>query len=148
MNRYLTKICDQVVALLSPEHTTSIVWGDEDSGTESMDIDTDDDDRLFTYEVAKRNEQEESAVSRPGFQVIVSSVKRKSTSNPSKMNSGHISHCVVPANCTLDPSIFAPGLFHGETSQGFWTVDYVMRATQSQTYDHRSFTTLLLNQLL
>jgi hypothetical protein len=81
MCRYLTKMCDQVVALLSPEHTTSIVWGDEDSDTESMDVDTGDDDRLFTYEVAKRNEQEESAVSRPGFQVIVSSVKRKFTSN-------------------------------------------------------------------
>jgi len=74
-------MCDQVVALLSPEHTASIVWGDEDSDTESMDVDTGDDDRLFTYEVAKRNEQEESAVSRPGFQVIDSSVKRKRTYN-------------------------------------------------------------------
>ena len=79
--RYLTKMCDQVVALLSPKHTASIVWGDEDSDTESMDLDTGDDDRLFTYEVAKRNEQEESAVSRPGFQVIASPVKLKSTSN-------------------------------------------------------------------
>jgi hypothetical protein len=81
--RYLTKMCDQVVALLSPEHTASIVWGDEGSDTESIDVDTGDDDRLFTYEVAKRNEQEESALSRPGFQVMVSSVKSKSTSNPS-----------------------------------------------------------------
>jgi hypothetical protein len=79
--RYLTKMCDQVVALLSPEHSSSIVWGEEDSDMESMDIDTGDDDRLFTYQVAKRNEQEESAVLRPGFQVIVSSIKRKSTSN-------------------------------------------------------------------
>ena len=79
--RYLTKMCDQVVALLSPEHTASIVWGDKDNDTESMDVDTGDDDRFFAYEVAKRNEQEESVVSRPGFQVIISSVKRKSTSN-------------------------------------------------------------------
>ncbi len=84
VSRYLTKMCDQVVALLSPEHSASIVWGDDDSDTESVDIETGDDDRLFTYEVAKRNEQEESAVSRPGFQVIVSSVKRKSNSNLSK----------------------------------------------------------------
>jgi hypothetical protein len=62
-------MCDQVVALLSAEHSASIVWGDEDGDTESVDIDTGDDDRLFTYEVAKRKEQEESAVSRPGFQV-------------------------------------------------------------------------------
>ena len=68
--RYLTKMCDQVVALLSPEHAASVVWGEEDSDTESVDVDTGDDDRLFTYEVAKRNEQEESAATRPGFQVI------------------------------------------------------------------------------
>ena len=74
-------MCDQVVAFLSPEHTASIVWGDEDSDAESVDVDTADDGRLFTYEVAKRNEQEESAESRPGFQVIILSVKRKSTSN-------------------------------------------------------------------
>jgi hypothetical protein len=57
MNRYLTKICDQLIALLSPSHTTSLVWGDED--------------RLYTYEVAKQNEQEESASLRPGFKVVI-----------------------------------------------------------------------------
>jgi hypothetical protein len=71
------KICDQVVALLSAEHTASIVWGDEDNDTESMDIDAGDEDRLFTYEVAKRNEQEESAVSRPSFQVNLSPIGSK-----------------------------------------------------------------------
>ena len=67
--RYLTKMCDQVVALLSPEHTASFIWGDDDSDTESMDVDIGVDNRLFTCGVAKRNKQEESAVSRPGFQV-------------------------------------------------------------------------------
>jgi hypothetical protein len=70
--RYLTKMCDQLVALLSPEHTASIAWADEDSNMESVEIDTGDDDRLLTYEFTKRDEPE-SAVSRPGFQVIVSS---------------------------------------------------------------------------
>ena len=69
MTRYLTKICDQVIGLLSTAHSTSLVWGDEDSDTESIDIDDGDEDRLFTYEVAKRNEQEESAMLRPGFTV-------------------------------------------------------------------------------
>ncbi len=64
-------MCDQVVALLSAEHSTSLVWGDDEGDTDSVDIDPGDDDRLFTYEVAKRNEQDESAVSRRGFQVIV-----------------------------------------------------------------------------
>jgi len=43
--RYLTKICDQVVALLSAEHTASIVWGDEDEDDESIDVDPGDDDQ-------------------------------------------------------------------------------------------------------
>ncbi len=65
-------MCDQVVALLSAEHSASLVWGDDEGDTESVDTDPGEDDRLFTYEVEKRNEQEESAVSRPGFQVILS----------------------------------------------------------------------------
>jgi hypothetical protein len=68
-DRYLTKMCDQVVALLSPDHSASIVWNDEDGDTNSEDIDAGDSERLFTFEVAKTNEQEESAISRPGFQV-------------------------------------------------------------------------------
>jgi hypothetical protein len=56
------------VALLSPEQSASIVWND-DSDTESVDMDARDTDRLFTFEVAKRNEQEDSAIARPGFQV-------------------------------------------------------------------------------
>ena len=147
ISRYLTKMCDQVVALLSAEHSASIVWGEEDSDTDSVD-DSGDDDRLFTYEVAKRNEQEESAVSRPGFQVIYSSVKRKSTADLSKMNSRHISYYAIPPDYNLDPSISVPGLFHGETAQGFWTVTYVPQATRSLTLDQRTYTQLNLKKLL
>ncbi|KAH9991344.1 hypothetical protein BJV77DRAFT_1068323 [Russula vinacea] len=128
--RYLTKMCDQVVVLLSAEHSASIVWGDEDSDAES------------------RNEQEETAVSRPGFQVILSFVRRKSISDLSKMNSFHISHYAIPTNCVLTPSSFVPGLFHGETAQGFWTVTYVPQVTRSRIYDHSTFTKLSLKQLL
>ena len=70
LDRYLTKMCDQVVALLSPDHSGSIVWKDEGKlDTNSEDIDAGDSERLFDFEVAKINEQEESAVLRPGFQV-------------------------------------------------------------------------------
>ena len=141
-------MCDQVVVLLSAEHSASIVWGDEDSDAESVDLDTGDDDRLFLYEVAQRNEQEETAVSRPGFQVILSFVRRKSISDLSKMNSFHISHYAIPTNCVLTPSSFVPGLFHGETAQGFWTVTYVPQVTRSRIYDHSTFTKLSLKQLL
>jgi hypothetical protein len=74
-NRYLTKICDQVVALLSSKHSTSIVWNEEDDGgydTESEDIDVGDSDRLVTFVVEKTNDQEEGAESRLGFQVFPS----------------------------------------------------------------------------
>ena len=65
-------MCDQVVAMLSPDDTASIVWngGDEDGDASSVvDIDAGDSERLFTFEVAKTNEQEESVTSRPGFLV-------------------------------------------------------------------------------
>ena len=69
-DRYLTKICDQVVALLSPEQSASIVWNDEQSIAESADMDVgDDSDRLFTFEVEETDEQEENAFARPGFRV-------------------------------------------------------------------------------
>ena len=75
-DRYLTKICDQVVALLSPEQSASIVWNDGQNIAESADMDVgDDSDRLFTFEVEETDEQEENAVARPGFQVA---------SNPSR----------------------------------------------------------------
>ncbi len=62
-------MCDQVVALLSAEQSASIVWHEEESDNESVDVDVGESDRLFTFEVAKTNEQEEGAMSRPGFQV-------------------------------------------------------------------------------
>ena len=44
---YLTKICDQVVALLSAEQSASIVWHDENSDIESIDVDVGESDRLL-----------------------------------------------------------------------------------------------------
>jgi hypothetical protein len=141
-------MCDQVVALLSADHSASIVWGDEDSDTDSVDIDAGDDDRLFTYEVAKRNEQEESAVSRPGFQVNFSFIEGEPNSDLSKMNSHHISRYMIPARCYVDPSTFIPRLFHGETAQGFWTVTYVQQCIRSRGLDQHPHTSISLYHLL
>jgi hypothetical protein len=63
-------MCDQVVALLSPEQSASLVWNEQQSDAESVDTDVDDYDRLFAFEVSKTNEQEESAAARLGFQVL------------------------------------------------------------------------------
>ena len=64
------------------------------------------------------------------------------------MNSPHISHYEVPADCTLDPYIFVPGLFHGETAQGLWTVTYVSKTTQTHSHWERAFMPLSLKKLL
>jgi hypothetical protein len=130
--RYLTKICDQVVALLSSEQSASIVWHDEDSDAESVDEDVGESDRLFIFGVEKTNEQEEGAVSRPGFQ----------------MNSRHISPYTAPEECSVDPSIFVPRLLRGETAQGFLTATYVQRQIRSETWNQRSFNKVYLTKLL
>lgn len=68
--RYLTTICDQVMALISPEHARSVVWsGQEGEDTMEMDENQDEYDRMFTFEVRKTNEQEEAIKPRPGFKV-------------------------------------------------------------------------------
>ena len=108
-DRYLTKICDQVVALLSAEQSASVVLNDEDSDLESIDVDVGESDRLFKFEVAKTNEQEEGAVSRPSFQVHIPLFFRPIT-NLFKMNSRHILHYAAPYESTINPSTFLPRL--------------------------------------
>ena len=68
-HRYLTKLCDQIVCLLSSEHSQAIVWGDEDGDDVSDDSDNDDSGRLYDFVVAKTNDQEENVAARPGFKV-------------------------------------------------------------------------------
>jgi hypothetical protein len=53
---------------MSSTQQNSIVWSDT-SETEITDIDEEQSDRLFTFEVAKTNEQEEGVTVRPGFTV-------------------------------------------------------------------------------
>jgi hypothetical protein len=67
--RYLTKLCDQIVCLLSSEHSQAIVWGDEDDEDVSIDSDNDDSGRFYDFVVAKTNDQKENVVARPGFVV-------------------------------------------------------------------------------
>ena len=68
LDRYLTKITDQVIALISEEHASSIIWK-EDSEDYVMDVDETEVDRLFTFEVSKTNEKEENVSSSAGFVV-------------------------------------------------------------------------------
>ena len=70
-SRYLTKLCDQLVCLLSAEHSQAMVWGDEidDPDDASVDAESDDSDRLYDYMVAKTIEKEDNIVARQGFTV-------------------------------------------------------------------------------
>ena len=72
-HRYLTKTCDQIVSLISSEHAGSILWSDEDNEDGDMDEhEYDESDRMFTFEVAQTNEQEESVSVHKGFKVSLS----------------------------------------------------------------------------
>jgi hypothetical protein len=68
LDRYLTKICDQVAAFISSEHAETLVWGDDNEV--DINVDNEDSDRLFTFKVAKTKEQEENVSTRAGFQVL------------------------------------------------------------------------------
>ena len=70
MLRYLTKLCDQLVCLLSVKHSQAIVWEDEvdDPDDASLDLDS---DRLFDFTVTKRSELEDNVIARQGFMVCL-----------------------------------------------------------------------------
>ena len=88
--RYLNKLCDQLVCLLSNEHSKALVWSGDDNDKaddECGDDDDDDDDddtsttsektdsdRFVSFEVAKTKDQEEDVAVRVGF-VVCQSVR-------------------------------------------------------------------------
>ncbi|KIJ64840.1 hypothetical protein HYDPIDRAFT_40028 [Hydnomerulius pinastri MD-312] len=130
--RYLTKMCDQILALISPEHASSMVWNS--GGDEYMveDEDVDGYSRLVTFEVAKTNEQEESVGTRPGFHA----------------SSEFIATPNVLGDCPFDPPQFKPWLLHGETTQGFMTLKYQPATTTSETLRKAAYTPPRLRDLL
>jgi hypothetical protein len=145
--RSLTKICDQIIALLSPEHSTTIVWNDEESDAESVDVSTCEFDRVYSFEVAETNEQEEDAVSYPGFQVPFHSVLRKTASDLFEMDSHHLIHHEAPPGYRRDRAALTR-LLRGETTQGFLTVSYVSPQTDSEVYNEHTFSRISLEELL
>ena len=71
MIRYLTKLCDQLICLLSAEHSQAIVWGNGVGDPEGALFDSDNDDSnwIFDFVVAKNSEQAENFIARQGFTV-------------------------------------------------------------------------------
>ena len=66
VSRYLTKIFDPLVCLLSPEHSQAIVWNDEDDDPDdtSLNLGNIDSCRLVDFSVHKRSEQKDNANAR------------------------------------------------------------------------------------
>jgi len=64
--RYLTKLCDQLVCLLSTRHSQAFVWRDGFDYAEH-DSENDESDGFFDFRLAKTSKQEENVVARQGF---------------------------------------------------------------------------------
>ena len=151
--RYLSKLCDQVVCLLSTEHSKAIVWNeaddqidkeeddwDDDSDSSSTDSKKGDSSRVYHFKVAKTKDQEENVVVREGFQV-----RLRYNNSPLavtlahvryKMTSPLIVHQTLPAEEDLDPRAFSPVLLHGEKVQGFMTATFVPARTINEPFTH------------
>lgn len=67
--RYLTKITDQVICLISDEHGDKLVWSEDKEGASVGTFDEVEFDRMYTFEVSKTNEQEETVTVLEGFSV-------------------------------------------------------------------------------
>ncbi|KAL4072312.1 hypothetical protein J3A83DRAFT_4188311 [Scleroderma citrinum] len=108
--RYLTKLCDQVVALMSPEHAQSIVWKqqDGDNGDSVLDRDVGN-TRIINCVVDRTTDQEESIKVRKGFKVASEHISLPESAEES------VPHQVPPKSFPL----------WGETAQGFMTAKFV-----------------------
>ncbi|KAH8094847.1 hypothetical protein BXZ70DRAFT_339404 [Cristinia sonorae] len=109
--RYLTKIADQLVALISDAHGAAIQWNDQPADA-GMDIDDDEIDRLFSFEVQKTNEQEEQATARPGFSIDLNILSSRGGSDDFSSN--------------VDPEVLRlPRLVPGETTCGIMYAEII-----------------------
>lgn len=120
--RYLTKIADQTMCLISPEHAQRLVWN-EATVEEEDAVDLEEDgDRFFAFEVAKTNEQEEGVTIRDGIQLSTPSIRAPE----------------CPPEANIDASMLAPKLIAGETSQAFLTARYIPGKTHEKPLDERA----------
>ncbi|KIM57715.1 hypothetical protein SCLCIDRAFT_1219233 [Scleroderma citrinum Foug A] len=131
--RYLTKLCDQVVALISPEHARSIVWeqhdGDDDNDVLDRDVGS---TRIINCIVDRTTDQEESIKVCKGFEAFSE-------------------HIILPETTAESiPQQVPPKPFPllGETMQGFIAAKFEAGRQRTDLRDQHSFNDLLLAQLL
>ncbi|KAH8114613.1 hypothetical protein DFH11DRAFT_1764484 [Phellopilus nigrolimitatus] len=125
--RYLTKIADQIMVLISDAHSRTLVWEDPSSASEdsssalAFDEQEEGADRLFAFEVSKANVQEENVRVRPGFEIKHALLKEAS----------------VPESFPVNESRLQTRLVVGNTKQAIMTVAYT-EPRQSQKDLHET----------
>ncbi|KAI0692274.1 hypothetical protein BC835DRAFT_1277959 [Cytidiella melzeri] len=134
--RYLTKIADQTVVLISDVHANGIIW-DESTTDDSVDS-CDDSDRLFTFSVSKTREQEENVTVKPGFVV---SPYRLTLIQPC------IHAPVSPEDRPAEAQQLSSRLVLGDTNVGVMTSTYVP-AHQTTVKLDDNFSTIRLRELV
>ncbi|KDQ06301.1 hypothetical protein BOTBODRAFT_60673 [Botryobasidium botryosum FD-172 SS1] len=118
--RYLSKITDQLLALLSPTDARSMVWNDELDELDTEEEDAEDLDRLYTFEVSKTKDQQEDVKISAGF-----TIEHRDIRPPSAADG-------LPADY-LRPQL-QPRLVAGETRSGFITTVFKPEYTASREY--------------
>ncbi|KAI6027007.1 hypothetical protein EDC04DRAFT_2899497 [Pisolithus marmoratus] len=130
--RYLTKMCDQVVALISSAHAQTIVWNDAGVRDEEARDEDYEGGRIINCVVDRTMEQEESVQVREGF----------------KVTSRYINCAGSAPGAPPEQGLTKPFLLYGETAQGFMTVQYQEAKRVSDAFRARSFTNLQLEGYL
>ncbi|PAV19468.1 hypothetical protein PNOK_0440200 [Pyrrhoderma noxium] len=128
--RYLSKITDQMIGLLSEEHLRSLVWDEAENKTKDdecdiMDSEWDDTDRLFTFEVQKASEQEENVNFYEGFSIIDSRIKDQSGS--SELPDG------------IDDTQMGTRMVSGDHIQGLMTIAHERQSSNEQNFSQKIY---------
>ncbi|PVF98364.1 hypothetical protein CPB86DRAFT_797339 [Serendipita vermifera] len=118
--RYLTKLCDQLVCVISDEDSEKIVWKEVDpTEKRAAPSSIKQFDRLFSFTVEEINEEVETAKTQQGFMIKHPSIKK-----PPESLLG------FPPNLPID--ILASQIVVGDTSQALLEVEF-----QPEKWNHR-----------
>lgn len=116
---------------MAPEHAKALVWSDSVDTT--PDEEEDDNDRMFTFEVAKTHEQEESVKPREGFGIVSRAIAYPEA---------------PPEELAIDPAVMKPRLLAGEVVQAFMTVKYMPPSTKLEAFTNRSLNQTQLRSVM
>ncbi|TFY82538.1 hypothetical protein EWM64_g1473 [Hericium alpestre] len=130
--RYLTKLADQVIALISHDYAHSLVWGAKDNSRAIVDVKNRITDRLFTFEVAKTKEQDEDIKIRSGFKMISAAL---TTFGPLAGTRG-------------DTPSYKPQLLLGEVTQAFLTRQFLPSEEVPRYFNQHEFSYTYIIDLL